>query len=151
MSSRRQRSITLGGRYRQVSLYLCCVLNSIITRLFHTVKQIIFNCNKKNNIENQMLYSWSACDWQMIFCSTSPTANFAGPTLAQRGSCRLHVGLTWAQRALLSGVDWFMYFRHFVKYQLAILAYLYTYPQEIHQLECSIQLLACSAWSQSRM
>ena len=32
-----------------------------------------------------------------------PTANFIGPTLAQRGSCRLHVGPTWAQRTLLSG------------------------------------------------
>ena len=31
------------------------------------------------------------------------TANFAGPTLAQRGSCQLHIGPTWAQRALLSG------------------------------------------------
>ena len=34
----------------------------------------------------------------------SLTANFVGPTLAQRGSCRLHVGPTWAQRALLSGI-----------------------------------------------
>ena len=36
---------------------------------------------------------------------SSPTANFVGPTLAQRGSCRLHVGPTWAQRVLLSGVN----------------------------------------------
>ena len=33
----------------------------------------------------------------------SPTANFVGPTFDQRGSCRLHVGPTWARRALLSG------------------------------------------------
>ena len=41
-----------------------------------------------------------------FFCqhgTSPPTANFAGPTLAQRGSCRLHVGPNWAQRVLLSG------------------------------------------------
>ena len=31
------------------------------------------------------------------------TANLIGPTLAQRGSWRLHVGPTWAQYVLLSG------------------------------------------------
>ena len=34
----------------------------------------------------------------------SPIAHFVGPTLAQRGSCRLHVGPTWVQPALLSGM-----------------------------------------------
>ena len=34
----------------------------------------------------------------------SLTANFVGPTPAQRGSCRLHVGPAWVQHALLSGV-----------------------------------------------
>ena len=34
-----------------------------------------------------------------------PTANFIGPTLAQRWSCWLHIGPTWAQRALLSGTS----------------------------------------------
>ena len=36
----------------------------------------------------------------------SLTANFVGNTLAQRGSCRLHVRPTWGQRALLSGAGY---------------------------------------------
>ena len=38
--------------------------------------------------------------------NNAATANFVGPTLAQRGSCRLHVGPTWAQCTLLSGCTW---------------------------------------------
>ena len=38
----------------------------------------------------------------------TPTANFVGPTLTHRRSCRFPVGPTWAQRALLSG-KWLWY------------------------------------------
>ena len=41
---------------------------------------------------------------EIIVSIPSPTTNVLGPTLAQRGPCRLHIGPTWAQRALLSGM-----------------------------------------------
>ena len=39
----------------------------------------------------------------MYLAWCTATTNFVGPTLAQRGSCRLHVEPMWAQGALLSG------------------------------------------------
>ena len=49
------------------------------------------------------IYNVPALWFFVMFWKATPTANFLGPTLAQRGSCRLHVEPTWAQRALLSG------------------------------------------------
>ena len=40
----------------------------------------------------------------LLKAQQSQTANFVGPTLAQRGTPRLHVVPTWARHALLSGV-----------------------------------------------
>ena len=47
---------------------------------------------------------WKCWSLQTAACEKVPDSKFRWPTLAQRGSCRLHVGPTWAQRALLSGV-----------------------------------------------
>ena len=60
-----------------------------------------YNFIQENAVDN-------VCEMSAIFLGLSvlkcsPTANSVGPTLAQRGYCRLHVGPTWAQRALLSG------------------------------------------------
>ena len=51
----------------------------------------------------------------IVFCFDFITliANCVGPTLVQRGSCQLHVGPTWAQCALLSGL-----FLHLAFYSL---------------------------------
>ena len=38
-----------------------------------------------------------------IFTSYTPTENCIGPKLAPHGSCKHHVGQTWAPRTLLSG------------------------------------------------
>ena len=42
--------------------------------------------------------------WSQKKGVSSQIARHIGPTLAQRGSCRLHVGPTWCQRSLLSGI-----------------------------------------------
>ena len=81
---------------------------------------VIFVVNMRKTLNKASSYRrvetpWRLCDvttpnheiWYLNILnsvSESPTANYVGPNLAQRGSCRLHIGPTWAQRALLSGM-----------------------------------------------
>ena len=73
----------------------------------HLQYTVQFDMTNINNILWFITLCCKCCDngkgtmWVTII--TPPTANFAGPTLAQHGSCRLHVGPMWAPRALLSG------------------------------------------------
>ena len=68
----------------------------------------------KNKI---IMVSWIKVPWNIKLIKQSisfkvgvptPTANFVGPALAQRGADRIHVGPTWDQRALVKALFVFL-------------------------------------------
>ena len=55
-------------------------------------------------ISSNFKFCWNKFVFNFLshsYYKDTPTANFVGPTLAQRGSCRLHVGPTWAKKWLV--------------------------------------------------
>ena len=117
MGERNSNSTALGGLYPTMyfenrNRHTACIqlhLPHFLTlRWLKCLQFIPMECKISNPLSPAKLILWLLGTWRHSDpgCQKqSPTANFVCPTLAQRGSCRFHVGPAWAQRrALLSGM-----------------------------------------------